>query len=86
MKTTNKSVIIETTNTINGMLEQGGICGMKIAYPIDVCERVTGLTAAELAAAKESDSPKGYTEGITLREIIEHAAKGRIISKGVIIK
>ena len=31
--------IVETTNTVNGMLEQGGVCGREVLYKTETLER-----------------------------------------------
>lgn len=81
---TRKSAIIETTNTVGGCLEQGGVLGRRVAYPIaDAC-RVTGLSAAELAAADPSACLLG--EAVTLAERLAHEVPGRVLTRGTGIR
>ncbi len=84
MRTTSKNVIFHTTHRVNGLLEQGGVMGRVAAYPLDAACRVTGLTAAQLAAANENDNCPGIMA--SLRDVIENRVQGRVIRRGVDIQ
>lgn len=81
MQVTQQSVVIETTNRVLGMLEQGGVCGRVDRYPLADCIRATGLTAEQLADAEEDVDCDGY-EHVSVREVIERNVKGRCVRKG----
>lgn len=86
MKVTKKSVIIETTNTVHGMLEQGGVSGRIMAYPLEQALSATGLKESELKAAKDDDRARGYWHPVTVREAIERECAGRCIRRGSVIQ
>ena len=81
MKVTRKSVIIETTNTINGCLEQGGICGR--------VDRYDRAKAAELIGCDPADVPETYEvpgyNHVTAREMIQRNLNGRCVRRGQVI-
>lgn len=82
MRTTKISVIIETTHRVHGMLEQGGVSGRVVAYPIESVQRVTGLTAEQIRSASEHDICPGFSCA-TIREIIERCCvTGRVVRRG----
>jgi hypothetical protein len=87
MRTTKISVLIDTTHTVHGCLEQGGIAGRVVAYPIDDACRVTGLTRAELAAAEPDDAAPAYA-CLSVRQAIEHnlSHKERVVRRGDVIE
>lgn len=51
--TKNNNVLIETTNKVNGMLEQGGVCGRVESYPLADAMELLGMTRDEIAAADD---------------------------------
>ena len=86
MKVTKKSVIIETTNTVNGMLEQGGISGRIMAYPIAAAAKACGLTVEQLRVADLGDDAPSYKYQTTICEAIERECAGRCIRRGSVIQ
>ena len=82
MRTTKKSVLIETTNSRCGCLEQGGICGRVVAYPIEDVKQLIGCKPASMP---ETDYVDGY-DYITARELIENQLIGRTIRRGIVIE
>lgn len=83
--TKDNNVLIETTNTVNGMLEQGGVCGQVMAYPLDDVVQATGLTRDEIAEADPDDAAPGY-EAASIRQVCEHHVKGRVVRRGTRIQ
>jgi len=82
MRVTKKSIIIETTNRVHGMLEQGGICGRVVAYPISTLEETELLFAATAAA---DDLALGYD--VSWRELLAYRCPvPRVIRRGVTIE
>lgn len=82
MRFTRKSLILETTHRMHGMLEQGGVSGRVVAYPIESAVRVTGMTEQQLRSARETDICRGYS-GVTIREVIEQCCvTGRVVRRG----
>ena len=86
MKTTKQSVLIETTNTEGGMLEQGGGCGRVVAYPLADTMTATGLSREELSDADADDRAPAYADGVTIRQACEREMTGRIVRCGVVIE
>lgn len=86
MRTTTTSLIVETTSRVSGMLEQGGVCGRVVSYPLaDAC-KVTGMTAQALAAADEHDSAPGYVVSIADLLASKLSSKTRVIRRGQVIQ
>lgn len=83
--TKSNNVLIETTNTVNGMLEQGGVCGRVVSYPLSGVMRATGLTRDEIEAADEDDDAPSH-DGLTISQACEYEVTGRVIRKGVEIE
>lgn len=71
MQVTKLSVILDTTHMVHGMLEQGGVSGRRVSYPLADVLRVTGLTEAELRRADENNLAPKYAF-VSIREAIEH--------------
>lgn len=84
--TKNDRVLVETTNKVNGMLEQGGVCGRVVAYPLDGVLKATGLTRAEIDEADADDQAPEYPEGVTIRQACERELRGRVACKGGVIE
>ena len=82
MRTTKKSVLIETTHMIHGCLEQGGVSGRVVAYPID---RARELIGVDPAMVDDDYEVAGY-DHVTAREMIERNIEGRVIRKGHVIQ
>jgi hypothetical protein len=84
MQVTSKSVILDTTHMVRGCLEQGGLSGRRVAYPLPAVLRVTGMDADALRQARpEADCP-GYTH-CSIRDVIEQSLSGRVIRRGHLI-
>jgi len=87
--TKNNNIVIETTNRAYGMLEQGGVCGRKVSYPLDKVMAVTGFTRKEIENIEnphefidnDDEYPVSLSQLINLNEI-----QGRVICKGEVIK
>lgn len=84
MKVTNKSVIIETTNTMHGHLERGGVCGRIDRYPLADVITATGLNRGALAGSNECDLCPGYE--CTIREVIKYNVRGTCVRRGAVIQ
>lgn len=84
MQVTTKSVILDTTHKAHGCLEQGGVSGRRVAYPLAAVVRVTGMTADALRKAQPGDDCPGYTH-CSIRAVIEETLTGRVIRRGHLI-
>ena len=80
-----KRVIIETTNTYLGCLEQGGVCGRIDTYDVKEVLSLLAISLEDLANFKEEDYALLYP-ACTIREIIKHSLKGQCYRKGIIIE
>ena len=80
MRGTEKSVVIDTTNRVNGMLEKGGVMGLVEAYPLADVERVTGLSGAQLRGCNGDELCPGYQ--VSIRDLIQERLSGRIVRRG----
>ena len=58
--TKNNNVLIETTNTVCGCLEQGGICGRVESYPLAGVMIAAGLSRDEIEVADMYDNAPAY--------------------------
>jgi hypothetical protein len=85
MRTTKTNVLIETTNRVHGMLEQGGVSGLVVSYPIADVTRVTGMSIDQIKDADELDDCPGYV-GLTIKEALEYNLVGRVVRRGHIIQ
>ena len=79
------NLLVETTNTVYGMLEQGGIQGRIVAYPVDQVIEATGLSRDELEELESAhellDNPVA-----TLAQLIDYSGiPGRVIRRGAVI-
>jgi hypothetical protein len=79
------NVLIETTNRVNGCLEQGGVAGLVMAYPLAGVILTTGLSRAELEKADANDLAPAY-DGVTIAEACERNMAGRVVRRGVRIE
>jgi len=80
MQVTRKSVLIETTHRVRGMLEQGGVSGRVVAYDR---ARVAGLLGVSIDALKSmrlDDLAPGYM--VSIRELIQERLQGRTVRRG----
>jgi len=82
LKTTKKNVIIETTNMVHGCLEQGGVSGRVVAYPIAQVEKLLGVAPAKV---DENYEVPGYRH-VSARELVERFISGSVIKKGTAIQ
>ncbi|OQB95877.1 MAG: hypothetical protein BWX80_04234 [Candidatus Hydrogenedentes bacterium ADurb.Bin101] len=88
MKT--KRVLVETTNTLQGCLEQGGICGLIESYPADevakyltdwadLLDEETGMLDGTYGDAETGYCPIG--------DVLRERAAGRhVVRRGTIIE
>jgi len=79
------NVLIETTNRVNGCLEQGGVAGLVMAYPLAGVILTTGLSREEIKGAKPNDLAPAY-DGVTIAETCEIEMTGRVVRRGVRIE
>lgn len=83
MKITRNRVLLETTNMVAGMLEQGGISGRIESYPLVSVMAVAGMTREELAAADPEDAAPAYVGYVSIREAIaRELGDGLVIRRG----
>ena len=68
--------VIDTTNTVHGMLEQGGICGREVLY--------SRAQLAEAGIAYDSDPDADYTgNGVSAAEWLIHCVSpARVLRRG----
>ena len=78
LRLTDKSVILETTHRIHGCLEQGGISGRKVAYPL---ADVADLIGCDPSQVSGDTLVAGYNH-VTVRDLVERTLTGRVIRKG----
>ena len=78
LRLTDKSVILETTHRIHGCLEQGGISGRKVAYPL---ADVADLIGCDPSQVSGDTLVAGYNH-VTVHELVERTLTGRVIRKG----
>lgn len=77
-------VIIETTNTVNGCLEQGGVCGKRVSYPAADVARVLGIEVSEIELYDTDDEAPG--RDCTVGQALAHElGEGHIIRRGELI-
>ena len=72
--------VIETTNRVYGMLEQGGVCGREVLYTRDQIER---------AGFRYEDDPDGIADGEFSRraEMLEHNEQpAKVLRRGTKIQ
>ena len=81
--TTTGNVLIDTTNEANGMLEQGGVCGQVMSYPLSGVMTATGMTREDI---EEADPDDDCREGVTIREACAWALTGHMVRRGVVIE
>lgn len=81
-------VLVETTNTVYGMLEQGGVSGRVVAYKLGDVLAATGLMDERaIANHNEHDYAPSYGNNcISIRDAIERECVGRVVKPGVIIQ
>lgn len=85
----NNRVILERTDTMYGMLVQGGVCGQKISVPVEVLAKVFGVEPAEI---KTLDIEAPINDWGTTRESLIYEQwdylyqNSRVIDKGVIVR
>ena len=71
---------IEITNTVNGMLEQGGGCGRRVLYLTDTLAKL----GIDYAAADPDDDWNDY---ISIEEfLIGSVAPDNVLRKGAVIE
>ncbi len=82
--TKNDRIIVETTNMINGMLEQGGICGRRVSYPLAAVIEATGMSREELEKAGVNDQCDNSKWVVSIREMIENCCHGcgKVVRRG----
>lgn len=77
---------IETTNSVDGMLEQGGVCGQIISYDATEIAKIMECDEAE-AAEMDGDEIVPGTSNVTLRQYIEfNGIEGYVVRKGTKIE
>ena len=77
--------LIETTNRINGCLEQGGVCGRQMSYDIQKVANLLGIPPDSLPGVCEDDEAMGWDSGITIKQAIEANLEGKVVSNGTLI-
>ena len=77
-------LLVDRTDRVYGLLEQGGVCGQVVSYDLAAAERVTGMTRAELAAADETDYAAGCE--MRIRQLLAHELEGRVVRRGDLIR
>lgn len=85
MKIIKNSVIIEVTNTRDGCLEQGGVCGRLDRYDLGDVLSATGMTLEELSESSEDDLCVGF-ESVNIRDVIEYHCRPVGVVKGHLIQ
>lgn len=80
MQVTRKSVLIETTHRVHGMLEQGGVSGRVVAYDRARVAGLLGVSISDLKSMRLDDLAPGYV--VTVGQLIEHHLLGRVIRRG----
>ena len=83
--TKSNRVQIETTNMVNGCLEQGGVIGSVKSYDIADVIKLTGLTRDQIAQADGSEDVTGY-DHISIISLIAHNLTGNVVRKGDLIQ
>ena len=78
------NVLIETTNRVNGMLEQGGVKGRVVSYPLIGVMKATWLSRKEIEEADPTDICESYELSIAGACAIEMT--GKVIRKGIVIQ
>jgi hypothetical protein len=75
--------MIETTSRIDGLLEQGGVCGRIVSY--DAATIATIMDCSEAEAARMTGNEIVHdTDHCTLREYLAyHGIAGHVVRKGV---
>jgi len=81
-----KRVIIATTHTVHGMLEQGGVCGRRISYAgADIAE-IMECNTSKASAYNGTELVPGC-DHVTLNQyLVKHGYKGRVVRKGELIQ
>lgn len=82
--TKNDRIIIETTNMVHGMLEQGGICGRRVSYSFAASMAACGMSREELLAANIDDICPNSKGMVSIREMIEYYCHGggKVVRRG----
>ena len=81
---TKKRVMIETTNYINGCLEQGGVCGRIDSYDIGEVAKLLDVDIDELEFMEEEEFYSGSY--ISARAAIQYRLEGRCVRSGIVIE
>lgn len=84
--TKNGNVLVEITNRVHGMLEQGGYCGRILAYNANKLAALIGCSLEELEKLDWDDSVEVNNGYATVSYIAEVQLKPRVIRKGEIIQ
>jgi len=76
---TDKGWLIEITNMVNDISEQGGVCGRKVLY--------YKSTLAQLDIDYESDPAAPWNDGCTVAQYLQQRIEpDRIIRRGTLIQ
>jgi len=71
--------VIEITNEVDGMLEQGGACGKKVMYSIE--------TLAKLGIDYNADPEDDWNDFVTIEEyLVREVAPDKVLKKGTAIE
>ena len=76
------NVLVETTNRVNGMLEQGGVSGRILSYPLLGVMKATWLSREEIEEAEPTDICESYELSIAGACAIEMT--GKVVRKGIV--
>ncbi|NCC85765.1 MAG: hypothetical protein EOM03_16835 [Clostridia bacterium] len=76
---TERGWVIETTNELDGMLEQGGVCGRKVLYSME--------TLAKLGIDYNTDPDEDWNDFVTIEEyLVREVAPDKVLKKGTVIE
>lgn len=77
---------IETTNTVNGLLEHGGICGRIVSYDAAEIAKIMDCTEAEASKMDGSEIVPGTSQVNLAAYLNYHGYKGHVVRTGHIIQ
>ena len=76
---TERGWVIEITNEVDGMLEQGGVCGKRVLYSIE--------TLAKLGIDSNADPEDDWNDFVTIEEyLVREVAPDKVLKKGTAIE
>lgn len=76
---TERGWVVEITNEVDGMLEQGGVCGKKVMYSIE--------TLAKLGIDCNADPEDDWNDFLTIEEyLVREVEPDKVLKKGTVIE